>query len=159
MKPIYEMAVMNVRLHHPKAQDARVSSGDLRFRDTLREVLWRDYCNMVPPEEIASCREGFNEMWEHDWKPRFIPDLWWIDAENQTVHLFEIEDTHPLSQEKLLLLHNYWWHMDAISWNLTLIVFDRYGLNPRPLNLMEYAYHMLPVINREIKDAPDRDQE
>jgi hypothetical protein len=43
MKPLYEMAVMNVRMKFPEAQDTRIASGDARFRDTLRLALWDDY--------------------------------------------------------------------------------------------------------------------
>ena len=39
--------------------------------------------------------------------------------------------------------------MDAIDWDLSLTVFDRYGLNPRPLKLTEYAMRMLSVIRKE----------
>lgn len=151
MKPIYELAVMNVRRLHPKAQDARVSSGDLRFRDSLRTALWNDYTEMSPPSEKPVLTETFDEMWGA-LKPRFIPDLWWIEVEEKTVHLFEIEDTHPLNGDKLMLLHYFWWDMDALSWDVTLTVFDRYGLAPRPLNLSDFAFHMIPVVQREIRD-------
>lgn len=153
MKPIYEMAVMNVRLKFRKAQDARLESGDARFRESLRDALWNQYVEWARPEEMADCIEMFEEYWQHDWKPRFIPDLWSIDRDGQTIHLFEIEDTHPLTQSKLCLLHDWWWHMDSLDWQVTLTVFDRYGLNPRPLNLTEYAFHMLPVLLREEEET------
>ncbi len=149
MKPVYEMAVMNVRRQFPKAQDARVVSGDARFRKALRDALWNHYVDMAPREEMADCREMFEDSWQHDWKPRFIPDLWWIDVEAQTIHVLEIEDTHPLPQDKMRLLHDWWWHMDSLNWQVMLTVFDRYGLSPRALDLTEYAFHMLPVLLRD----------
>lgn len=152
MKPLYEMAVMNVQRHHPGAQDARLSSGDARFRDTLRAILSEDYHLWMPEEERADSL--FEEIWQGEWKPTFIPDLWKIERPEKTIHLFEIEDTHPLTQTKLMQLHDYWWAMDAISWMVTLTVFDRYGVNPRSLDLTTYAFHMLPVIRREI-EGPD----
>src|ERR1051325_2279125 len=151
MKPVYEMAVMNVRMKFPNSQDARMISGDLRFRETLRAILWEQQSYMVQGSEMAEHKKYFEENWETMWKPQFIPDLWWIDKEADTIHLFEIEDTHPLTQDKLALVHNYWWDMDAISWKVELTVFDRYGLNPRSLDLTQYAYHILAVQNRENK--------
>ncbi len=154
MKPIYEMAVMNVKRLHPHAQDARVSSGDLRFRKTLSAAFWREYKDWTMPEQMDEVKDSLLEMWSEVWKPRFIPDLWWIDEPNKAIHLYEIEDTHPLTEEKLFLLERYWWHMDAIDWDLTLTVFDRYGLNPRPLDLTNYAMGMLSVIRREYESIP-----
>ena len=149
MKPVYEMAVMNVQRLYPGAQDARVSSGDERFRDTLRAILSEDYHLWMPEEKRADSM--FDETWEGEWKPKFIPDLWRIDRSKKAIHLFEIEDTHPLTQTKLMQLHDYWWAMDAISWMVTLTVFDRYGMNARVLNLTDYSFHMLPVIRREMR--------
>jgi hypothetical protein len=154
MKPVYEMAVMNVRVAFPNAQDARMSSGDIRFRDALREILWKNYCRWLPDEELADATAMFEETWEEEWKLRFIPDLWWIDAPEKAIHPFEIEDTHSLTQKKLLQLHDYWWSMDGIGWSLTLTVFDRCGLNPRPLDLTKYEFHMLPVTIKEA-DQPN----
>ena len=154
MKPIYEMAVMNVKRLYPHAQDARVSSGDLRFRKTLSAALWEESKGWATPDQIEDTKDDFREMWNVAWKPNFIPDLWWIDEPKKAIHLYEIEDTHPLTEEKLLLLERYWWHMDAIDWDLTLTVFDRYGLNPRFLDLMNYALGMLSVIRREYENIP-----
>ena len=154
MKPVYEMAVMNVKRLYPHAQDARVSSGDLRFRKTLSAALWKEYEGWTPLNEIEDTKNEFRESWNGMWRPRFIPDLWWIDEPERAIHLYEIEDTHPLTEEKLLLLEQYWWHMDALDWELTLTVFDRYGLNPRPLKLMEYAMQMLSVIRCEYESIP-----
>ena len=149
MKPIYEMAVMNVKRLYPDAQDARVSSGDLRFRKTLSAALWEESKGWATPGQIEEGKIEFRDSWNEAWRPRFIPDLWWIDGPNKAIHLYEIEDTHPLTEEKLLLLERYWWHMDAIDWDLTLTVFDRYGLNSRPLDLTQYAMQMLSVIRSE----------
>jgi hypothetical protein len=63
-----------------------------------------------------------------------------------------LEDTHPLTQEKLAKLHNYWWVMDGYGWQITLTVFDRYGLNGRQLDFTEYAFHMLSVLKRDQKE-------
>ena len=149
MKPVYEMAIMNVRSKFPAAQDARLGSGDARFRKSLRHALWTQYTEWAQPDEMADCTEMFEQSWKHHWKPRFIPDLWSIDVGTQTIQILEIEDTHPLSQDKLRLLHDWWWAMDALNWDVTLTVFDRYGLNPRALDLTGYAFHMLPLLLRE----------
>lgn len=81
------MAVMNVRQLYPDAQDARVSSGDMRFRDTLRAILWANYSYMDQddPSDEGLCARMFEDAWEKMWKPRFIPDLWSIDSENKII--------------------------------------------------------------------------
>ena len=100
MKPIYEMAVMNVKRLHPHAQDARVSSGDLRFRKKLSAALWKQSKGWATSEQMGEVQDSFTEMWKEVWRPQFIPDLWWIDEESKAIHLYEIEDTHPLTEEK-----------------------------------------------------------
>jgi hypothetical protein len=40
--------------------------------------------------------------------------------------------------------------------DMTLMVFDRYGLNPRALSLPDYAFHILEVLKREKTDAEAR---
>jgi hypothetical protein len=41
--------------------------------------------------------------------------------------------------------------MDGYGWQVTLTVFDRYGLDGRQLDLTEYAFHMLSVLKRDTK--------
>src|SRR4029453_9858706 len=119
----------------------------------LRSALWDDYSYMVPNDERKERKQDFEELWDRTWKPRFIPDLWWLDRDRNTMHMFEIEDTHPLRPEKIAVLHNYWWDMDAWGWDVTVTAFDRYGLSPRALSFPDYAFHILEFQKREKADA------
>jgi len=150
MKTIYELAVINVRKHDPHAMDTRVESGDDRFRDSLKKAMWEIYADR-PDEYDGQHERYFSEIWEEMFKPKFIPDLWRIDSDRRKIYLYEIEDTHPLSNEKLSKLHDYWWDLDAEGWLLYLTVFDRYGLNPREIDLTEFAFGMIPVMERKRK--------
>jgi hypothetical protein len=71
-----------------------------------------------------------------------IPDGWFEERITQphgfvlrTFVAIEIEDTHPLSREKLKLYCDVWDLLDFCSCDLRLFVFDRYGHNKRELNL------------------------
>jgi hypothetical protein len=78
--------------------------------------------------------------WRELWRPSFVPDLWYVDAEKRVVHIFEIEDTSPLTSIKLSKLVDFWWSMDNECWDVQCTVFDRYGLQPRRINLQRAAF-------------------
>lgn len=74
-----------------------------------------------------------------DYNPGIIPDAYKIDHDNQCIWIYEIEDTNPLTLDKLVLITDIFWLFDWLSWNTRLIVYDRYGENPRELNLLDYS--------------------
>lgn len=73
------------------------------------------------------------------------PDAWsyapWHDDEYPgTITIFEIEDTHPISLQKLKDYAENWFFLDCSDIALRLIVYDRYGEHERELDLMEYWF-------------------
>jgi len=75
-----------------------------------------------------------------------IPDGWRLDVlpEDAPVcgvfTVIEIEDRHPLSQEKLSRYCHLYDALDFYLYFLRLLVFDRYGQNQRDLDLHEILF-------------------
>lgn len=146
---LYELAVCNVKKLEPRAFDSRrstrsnVSVRTESFPQRVRKAMVEHSLKNSDGESVApEYRKALDEDWA-DWKPAFRPDLWHIDEEKQLIVLFEIEDTSLLKNKKLAKLVDFWWFMDNEGWSVECIVFDRYGLNPRPIRLQNMAYaHM-----------------
>jgi hypothetical protein len=68
------------------------------------------------------------------------PDGYVFDESLREVIVYEIEDEHPLTIEKLEWLVDLFWGLDENYWTLRLIVLDRYGLNRREIDL--YRCHL-----------------
>lgn len=73
---------------------------------------------------------------------RIIPDGYLIDIAKKTAYLFEIEDTNPLSANKLRKLSEIWWRLDSIGWEMRVFLIDRYLTCWRSLPLAE-VWHSL----------------
>lgn len=153
---LYELAVSNVKKLEPRAFDSRRSTrsnASVRnesFPQSVRRAMVEQGLKDSDVESVdTEYRKGLEEDWA-DWKPSFRPDLWLIDQEKQMIVLFEIEDTSLLKNKKLAKLVDFWWFMDNEGWNVECIVFDRYGLNPRPIHLQNLAYAHI-----EKNPAPD----
>lgn len=71
---------------------------------------------------------------------RVIPDAYLIDESARTAYLFEIEDTNPLSADKLRKLSEIWWRLDCIGWELRVFLIDRYLTCWRSLPLADVWY-------------------
>jgi hypothetical protein len=65
----------------------------------------------------------------------FIPDAYRILVEENEIHLFEIEDTHPLSIDKLRMLTRCWLGFQEHGVTMRIFVSDRYGSLIRELDL------------------------
>lgn len=79
---------------------------------------------------------------EDDWKtlrPRFIPDAYLINHQDEEVLIVEVEDTHPLTSEKLTRLINFYWWLDGLSWKFRVFTTDRYGQNQTEIPLFAYS--------------------
>jgi muconolactone delta-isomerase len=107
---------------------------------TLKRALIAEGARDITEAERVQHEEQMEWCWKELWRPSFVPDLWCIDGENRTVHLFEIEDTSLLTSEKLSKLLHFWWSMDDECWDVHCTVFDRYGLQPRRINLQRAAF-------------------
>lgn len=68
----------------------------------------------------------------------FIPDAFRVLESEGEIQLFEIEDSHPLTIEKLKLLASTWVAFDEVGLNLRLFISDRYGASIIELDLDLY---------------------
>lgn len=50
----------------------------------------------------------------------YIPDAYYIDVENKTLHLLEVDGTSGTSERKLSRMIDLWWFTDNESWFLEL---------------------------------------
>lgn len=73
---------------------------------------------------------------------RVIPDAYLIDELAKTAYLFEVEDTNPLSADKLRKLSEIWWRLDSIGWEMRVFLIDRYLTCWRSLPLVD-VWHSL----------------
>jgi hypothetical protein len=73
---------------------------------------------------------------------RIIPDAYLIDEEHKVAYLFEIEDTNPLTADKLRKLSEIWFRMDCIEWDMRVFLIDRYLSAWRSLQLAD-VWHAL----------------
>jgi hypothetical protein len=87
-----------------------------RFK--LREMLNKTFKD-VEKEEYGS---DFNkEEWVEPFPVlNYIPDGFYIDIENKTLHLLEVDGTSGTTENKLSKMIDLWWHIDSESWSLTL---------------------------------------
>jgi len=57
---------------------------------------------------------------------RIIPDAYLIDHKKKTVFLFEVEDTNPITPNKLRKLSEIWFRLDSLGWEMRVFLIDRY---------------------------------
>jgi hypothetical protein len=110
---------------------------DAGFLRAIFEARWReDYAD----DEIVEVNSGeppltkaiyIRDMSEQ-YRTPFVCDMYFIARELQTYWLYEVEDTNPISREKLrklrLWIDNFG---DNTEWAGRLIVTDRWGHNHR----------------------------
>ena len=130
MKAVNKAAVCNVLKAYPNAKTRG-------FTTAAREFLLSAFKDPFEDGEIltASRKEELIDLFQEQFPPKIIPDLFEIDADNKIIRLFEIEDTHPLTNEKLEILIEWWSALDGHGINLELFVTDRYGFNIRKIDL------------------------
>lgn len=68
-----------------------------------------------------------------------IPDAFLIDRDRKTVVLFEVEDSHPVSEQKMDIYVDLWWVLDWNEWDLVLVTLDRWGNYLTEFNLASYV--------------------
>jgi hypothetical protein len=127
---IEDYAKDTIRRLVPGVQDA----GLLR---TILEARWReDYTE----DEVAEGKSGDPPMTKAtyvrdmsaQYRTPFLCDMYFVAPELQTYWLYEIEDTNPISRDKLKKLR-LWidYFGDETEWAGRLIVTDRWGRNHR----------------------------
>jgi len=117
-------AVEHVKMADPKAicpQDCK---------ETFPKLVLSFYCRHVETESDPE----FDEQ-EFRWIFDLRPDLFSFDDADGTIVLHEIENTHPITHEKMGKILRAYNYLDAEELCLRLFVYDRYGLNKRELNI------------------------
>ncbi len=85
--------------------------------------------------------EGYDVRHEwHHHRPRFIPDAYVVGEREEEVWVVEIEETHPLTLQKLQKLINLYWWLDAHHWKLRVFTTNRYGQNISEISLFSYHH-------------------
>jgi hypothetical protein len=137
MKTVNQAAICNVFKIYPNAK----TKG---FTAETRNYLVSELAD--PDEKELHLKKEYQKAIMEDFEgvfpPNIIPDLFEIDRENKTIRLFEIEDTHPLTNEKLMTLVEWWWALDNYDFELELYVTDRYGFNIRKFDLIALCFHL-----------------
>jgi hypothetical protein len=127
---IEDYAKDTIRTLVPGVQDA----GFLR---TILEARWReDFAD----DEVVEDNSGEPSLTKaiyirnmaEEYRTPFLCDMYFVAPELQTYWLHEIEDTNPISREKLQKLRRWIDNFgDDIEWAWRLIVTDRWGRNHR----------------------------
>ena len=135
MKAVNKAAVCNLLKAYPNAK-TKGFTGDTRdFLLTIFKDPFED------GDKIPEARKRhLIDLFQEQFPPKIIPDLFEIDRESKIIRLFEIEDTHPLTNEKLELLIEWWSALDGYSIGLELFVADRYGFNIRKIDLAAHCF-------------------
>lgn len=139
----------------PTVRDKRAPKFYKDGEVTRHELAIRMLVNSHPD----MCRNGFakavRELWielHADEDPDectepvrhpFLPDAYRIDREAQEILVYEVEDTCPISPEKLLRLAYWWFQWDADDeheWLPRVFVVDRYGNVGTEIDLMAAYY-------------------
>jgi len=119
------------------------------FRKKIFNILRNDPEGAIPNEEIDRLywdEKAFN----------FIPDAYFIDSEAKVVFLFEVEDTHMLSIDKLLKIVDAWRTLDSMLWKLKVFLVDRYLSNWRILPITELYYALLSPKKNKLSNSGNR---
>ena len=116
--------------------------GDLvQVVKSKRRKLWDAICTTRPNQREEFCCGTEAEKWEQFKRnvPGF-PDGLLIDQENERAYFLEIEDSNPLTEDRLTQYANAWWALDDLYWTLHLIVANRYGHNHHEIDLRRWWF-------------------
>ena len=118
MQTVHEMTIARLAEHHPHA----ATRG---FAVFLRKLATKAG-SFLPSVDV-------------------IPDLWWHEAGDGrecdlgTVTCIEVENSTPISADKLRAYCGLWFDLDLLGYELRLLVADRWG-KLSPADLREYFY-------------------
>jgi hypothetical protein len=141
-----ERAVKKVLIHHGPRGITRWRDGAFKKHLlTLIRALTTPTWNESDPDFVSD--------WEADEllvakRINRIPDLWRIryDKLDKQFHLeiLEIEDTCPLSADKILDYADLWWAFDSLDapWNFSVFRCDRLGGNVTQVDLLAFYYSL-----------------
>ncbi|MGJ0483637.1 MAG: hypothetical protein ACR65R_03765 [Methylomicrobium sp.] len=142
MTKVVTFSVLALRILELKYPGLKTKGLRKELRSFLPRYLYRYYDNPDASENfdvdfsIDDCVEG--AVTDLLRKITFIPDAFRIIEEEGEIQLFEVEDTHKLTIEKLKLLAGSWTEFEENGLKLRLFISDRYGANIRELDLDLY---------------------
>jgi hypothetical protein len=87
--------------------------------------------------ELEGETTGVDAVWRHN-RPGFIPDAFYIDRKKQEVVMYEVEDTHLLSIDKLRRMIIFYFWLDTHYWILRVKITNRYGQVTNEVDLFRY---------------------
>ena len=108
-------------------------------------IEWAEYLPASHPYWSEEDREwSLSDLRSDFWKiakERIVglPDGLLINKQRCLALFIEIEDTHPLTEEKLDRYADTFWLLDAAYWTTVLRVADRYGRNVRDIDLIGWS--------------------
>lgn len=147
MSAITTAAISQIRRRHPGVRTHQ-------FRAALRDAVVHyltdtaqyrsEHFHETMPSPVELLDEARSEDWYHISRPPFQPDLCEIDTGKGEITIYEIEDTHPLTEHKLRDVLSWWFAIDDdMGWSARLIVTDRYGLTERELPLSNLYFEVM----------------
>ncbi len=126
MNSIQRLAIDNLKKQRRNAREKGF------YRAVLEAMCDNNIEAAAREEDIACLKE------HHVPRPPFLPDLYEINRDEKEIILYEIEDTHPISSDKLNRIERGMCDVDCYAfWDLQIFVTDRYGLNLRRV----YRFH------------------
>lgn len=111
-------------------------------RSTLYKIILEDIGDLVMNWE-ADLDEGETTWAQFKKIVPGLPDGIVVDRENCVAYFLEVEDTHPLNEDKLTAYSWANYHLDYVYWRLELITTDRYGNPHPPKDLLAWLFHMM----------------
>lgn len=95
--------------------------------------FWRTMRSLPDAEYVTSLLA--DDLQYRRWV-KFVPDAWVVDVVEKHVCVFEVVDTHDISDEKFARMNDFAWALDEDYYSLFLIRVDAYGRT---------AYHVQTV--------------
>lgn len=111
------------------------------FKKTVRDIL-KDIAENSREIEIDAIEQNV---------PKYLPDGYFFYKEKNKIGIpetyilcaIEVENQNPLSNRKLSEYGDFWFTLDCIrlpDYRFELMVFDRYGKNPRTIDLFDWVF-------------------
>lgn len=91
----------------------------------------------IPSDEMEDDRRFLNQRWP-------IPDAWRFDYDARELVIYEVEDTHPMTDEVLAGWTLLWHFLDTYDWTMRLVRVARWGqCDEVQLGLAYVHFHLL----------------
>ncbi|MAC54890.1 MAG: hypothetical protein CME31_20315 [Gimesia sp.] len=119
----------------------------VQTEEELKEY-WDDHYTMN--EEYGD--DEFKGGWKEDADLAFdelmgrftrVPDAYRICEWCKTIFMYEVEDSHKITTDKMAAYADFWFQLDSDYWRLVVYSVDRYGNIQANINLMDYWYALL----------------